>query len=513
MNDGEHATMKRPLKYLFTLALPAAVLVGLSQWTPSLLRKSQPAIVYDTVPASKGVIRKVVSTSGPVRALVTVSIGSQLSGQIRELRADFNTEVKPGDVLAVLDDKTFVSRVAQARADLAAAKAQLSNTEAALAKAEAVQRQAERAIARQHTLAQKGIAATVTVDTAQRDAEVAKAEIAVARAQIESARANVAQREAQLQQAQIDLDRTEIRSPINGTVISRTIDVGQTVAASLQAPELFKIAQDLKRIRIEAQVNEADVGSVSEGNDVEFSVDAYPERKFSGRVTQVRLAATELQSIVTYTVIIEAQNDDRRLFPGMTANAQIETSKRDGVLRVSNDALRFKPRDRQADSPGGSDRQRGGRERMLEALKSELKLNDQQVATLQGELEKFFAEMRAAGGSQRSNGPQPPAGFGGAPQQSNPDGVAGNRGRMVQRVEAILSPLLSAEQRPLFDRWKRGRENTRSATVWVRADDKDIESRFVRLGIADDQFTEVIGGTLKDGEQVVIRARDAAAKK
>ena len=206
-------------------------------------------------------MRKFVSASGPVRALVTVSVGSQLSGQISELKADFNSEVQAGDELAVIDDKTYVARVAQVRADLASAEAMLANQQAALMKAEAVERNARRLLERAQTLAGQGIAATTTLDNATRDAEVAAAETAIARAQVENARATIAQREAQLAQAEIDLERTRIRSPIDGTVIGRTVDVGQTVAASFQAPELFKIAQDLRRIRIEAQVSEADVGS------------------------------------------------------------------------------------------------------------------------------------------------------------------------------------------------------------------------------------------------------------
>ena len=228
---------------------------------PLTMSSTSGGLVYETAAVDYGPIRKFVSTSGPVRALVTVSVGSQLSGQISELKADFNTEVKAGDELAVIDDKTFVARVAQAEADLAAAKAMLANHEAALLKAEAIERNAERLLERQQTLAGKGIAATTTLDNATRDAEVASAEVAIAKAQVENAKATIAQREAQLAQAEIDLERTRIRSPIDGTVIARTVDVGQTVAASLQAPELFKIAQDLRRIRIEAQVSEADVGT------------------------------------------------------------------------------------------------------------------------------------------------------------------------------------------------------------------------------------------------------------
>ena len=274
--------MANRIRYLFTLAVPLAGLALAATWMLGL-GTGRAALVYDTVEATRGTLRKVVTTSGPVRALVTVSIGSELSGKVRDVTVDFNSEVKAGDLLARIDAKTFESRVAQAKADLAAARASLLNQEAGLQKAEAVLKQAERTIERQKTLAARGISAQAALDTALRDTEVAAAEIAVARAQIENAKAQVAQRQAQLDQAQIDLDRTRILSPIDGTVISRTVDPGQTVAASLQAPELFKIAQDLRRIRIEAQVNEADVGVVAEGNDVVFSVDAYPERQFEGR--------------------------------------------------------------------------------------------------------------------------------------------------------------------------------------------------------------------------------------
>jgi HlyD family secretion protein len=492
--------MTRNIRQLFTLAVPIGALALVAFWLIDTgFGRRGGSLTYDTGEVSRGPIRKVISTSGPVRALVTVSVGSQLSGQIAELKADFNSEVKADEVLAVIDDKSFVAKVAQAKADLAAAKAMLTTQQAALAKAEAVYLAAERLMGRQQTLAGKGIASTAALDTALRDADVAKADIVVAKAQIENATAQIAQREAQLQQAEIDLERTRIRSPIDGTVIARSVDVGQTVAASLQAPELFKIAQDLRLIRIEAQVNEADVGAVKEGNPAEFTVDAYPERKFRGTVTQVRLAATELQNVVTYTVIIEAANEGRRLFPGMTANVQIETDKRDNVLRISNDALRFKPRDRvAAAAPRASWRSEGGErgERLLERLKDELHLNEHQVATVRAELKKLSAETRGQNGERASQG----------------GAEAGQRARFVVRLEQVLQPVLSEEQRPLFDRWKRGRENTRTATVWVLAESGEPESRFVRLGLSDDQFTEVLGSQLKEGERVIVRAREAKNK-
>lgn len=486
-------------RYLFTLAIPVAILGAASIWMPSVIGGRTNNLAYDTVEVTRGPIRKLVSTSGPVRALVTVQIGSQLSGQIRSVTADYNTEVKEGEILAELDAKTFRSRVAQAKADLTAAQAQLSNQEAVVAKSEAVLRQAERAIERQQALADRGISAQAALDTAIRDADVARADLTIAQAQVENAKAVIAQRQAQLDQAQIDLDRTTIRSPINGTVISRTVDVGQTVAASLQAPELFQIAQDLRRIRIEAQVNEADVGIISEGNPATFTVDAYPERKFEGRVTQVRLAATELQSVVTYTVIVEASNEDRRLFPGMTANLQIVTAEKGDVLRLSNDALRFKPRNQPDDEGrrgGGGRGNRGAR--MAGQLKVELNLTDEQVATLTEALGRMMSQARA-------NRPTQTSLFGGR-RRGGGDGDA--RGQFMNRIEQIVAPMLTEEQRPLFEKWKRDRENARAAAVWVLAADGQLQRRFVRLGLGDDQFTEILGGRLAAGDQAVTRARE-----
>lgn len=520
-------------KYLFTLGVPLmAAAVGLS-WIYGPTGTRNPAVTYDTVQLSKGAIRKLVSTSGPVRALVTVSVGSQLSGQIQKLDVDFNSEVKENDVLATLDDKTFTAKVAQAKADLAMAKAQLTNQEATLLKSEAVLRNADRVAGRQQALANKGIAATVTVDTAQRDMEVAKAEIAVAKAQIESAKAQIEQRGAQLQQAEIDLERTRIRSPINGTVISRTVDVGQTVAASLQAPELFKIAQDLRRIRIEAQVNEADVGAIAEGNKVEFTVDAYPERKFRGKVTQVRLAATELQNVVTYTVIIEADNDDRQLFPGMTANVQIESATRDGVARIPVDALRYKPRGAAVTAAGGAPAvaqpgpgsggsgQRGSpeeRERRMaelaEQLKNDVGLTDEQIAKVREALAQARGQGGRGGGgtgapgSQGSGGgrPQVEVGEGGDGQQRD---MAQVRARMIARVNDAVAAVIMPDQRPRFESWKRGRESARTANIWLLDASNQPVSRQIRVGIADDQFAEVLGTQLKPEDRIIVRQREA----
>jgi HlyD family secretion protein len=483
---------KRRLNQVFTLAVPVMLLGGVAAMLNGWGGAGAKEIVYDTSPVSRGEVRKLVSTSGPVRALVTVSVGSQLSGKVEAVNADFNTEVTPGQVLAVLDRKTYAAKVAQAEADLGAAKAALSNQEAAMNKSKAVLQAAELNVSRQKGLAEKRLSPQLTYETALRDRDVAKADIDVIHAQIASAKATIAQRQAALDQAEADLERTEIRAPIEGTVISRTVDPGQTVAASLQAPELFKIAQDLSRIRIEAQVNEADVGAVAEGNTVTFIVDAYPDRTFDGRVTQVRLAATELNNVVTYTVIIEAQNEDRRLFPGMTANVMIEAARRDAVLRVGNDALRFKPRVEVAASPERSGEPGGGNrsERQIDRLKEELRLTADQEKALRD-------QMAAAAGE---SGPSSAAAGG--------DARRAMRQKMQALIEKTLQPLLSEEQRPLFERWKQGRQQTRMVAVYIVGNDRKPQRRMVRAGVADDQFTEVLGGQLREGDQVITRARE-----
>lgn len=499
--------MKRRFGVLFTLAVPLAMAGFVAAWLlnmlPGALRLGTlnlgaPAgLIYETAAANRGTIRKIISTAGPVRALVTVSVGSELSGLIDVVNADFNSTVKKGDVLATVDKRSFAAKVAQAKADLAVADAALVNQNAALLKADAVLKLALLTIDRQRPLVQKGVSPISTLDTATRDMEVGKADISVAKAQIESAKATISQRQAQVRSAEIDLERTQIKAPIEGTVISRSVDPGQTVAASFQAPELFKIAQDLSRIRIEAQVNEADVGAIETGNPVTFTVDAYPDRQFEGRVSQVRLAATEINNVVTYTVIIEAANEDRKLFPGMTANVQIEAAKRDNVLRVANDVLRYKPKVASEAASGhgtgdGNDRSA----RMVERLKAEVALTPEQVKALTDALAKLAEDLKASAPSGTMGGP--------------PVDPSAMRQRMTVRVDQTLGPLLTVEQKSLYERYKKGREGTRGATLWVLGDKGEPEARFVRLGLTDEQFTEILGGDVTEGTSMVVRARETA---
>lgn len=340
---------------------------------------------YRTQAVQRGPLTATVSSSGTLNAVVTVQVGSQVSGQIKELLVDYNTEVEAGQVIARLDPESFETKVAQAAADLDIAKAAVMMQRASLdkakadvalaraglvsgtadtAKAEASRADARRELERKAALAAKGVTSTAERDKAQATLEVTSAEVRsvsaqaqgrqasvaaseaavrVGEAQVLNAQATVAQREAALRQAQVDLDRTIIRAPVRGTVIQRNVDAGQTVAASLQAPVLFTIAENLARMQVETSVDEADVGRVKDGQEATFTVDSFPGQVFKGSVRQVRKAPLVVQNVVTYTVVISADNAELKLLPGMTANVRLITDRRENVLKVPNAALRFRP--------------------------------------------------------------------------------------------------------------------------------------------------------------------------
>lgn len=340
---------------------------------------------YRTAPVARGAITTSVTASGTVNPVVTVQVGSQVSGQIRELLADFNTEVTTGQLIARIDPALFETQVAQAAgdlevakagvetqramvgratADLDAARATSSTVQAQLRKTQAVLLNAQRDFDRTRRLFESGNASASDRDKAQStyDAAVAdvqaltaqeisqqatvrsaEAQLTLAQANLASATALVQQKDAAVQGARINLEHTRIVAPVNGTVIQRNVDRGQTVAASLQAPVLFTIAQDLTAMQVDAAVDEADVGTVKLGQEVRFSVDAYPDRNFTGAVLQIRKAPQVVQNVVTYDVVISAPNPDLLLLPGLTANVRIIADHRDDALLVPNAALRYRP--------------------------------------------------------------------------------------------------------------------------------------------------------------------------
>jgi HlyD family secretion protein len=298
---------------------------------------------YSTSPVERGDIFQVVDATGTINAVTTVQVGSQVSGVISELHADFNSHVSKGDVIAQIEPALFQGAFAQAKADLENAEANVAVAAANTAKAKAAQSQTKADYERNVGLTKSGAVSQQAFELAKANADSADAQVAAAEAQELQARAQVEQKRAALQVAQTNLNYTTIRAPIDGTVVARSVDVGQTVAASLQAPTLFTIAQDLTKMQVYAKTDESDVGGMKRGQKVTFKVDAYPRESFSGTVSQVRMNSTVVQNVVTYDTIIEFDNPELKLFPGMTAYVSIPVATVNNVVKVPNAALRFKP--------------------------------------------------------------------------------------------------------------------------------------------------------------------------
>jgi HlyD family secretion protein len=381
--------MKRRITWILVVLLLAGGLTAGYFYAQSAGSRSP----FRSAPVTRGPLTAAISATGTLNAVITVQVGSQVSGQIKELYADFNSQVKKDQIIARIDPDVFDAKVNQAKAQVDGAKASVLNQQAALERARADLGNARAAVAvakaqtakarvsvidskrdlgRKRDLRQQGFIAQADEDSAQatydssvaqheanqaqeqaQDAAVRSSEAAlkVADAQLQSAVAQVGQQEANLRQAQLDLEHTIIRAPVDGVVVSRTVDVGQTVAASLQAPTLFTIAQDLTKMQVDTNVDEADVSRVRVGMAAGFTVDSFPGQFFTGEIVQIRKAPQVVQNVVTYDVVVSAQNTDGKLLPGMTANARIVTEQRHDALRVPNAALRFRPPGVEADRP------------------------------------------------------------------------------------------------------------------------------------------------------------------
>lgn len=314
------------MKKVFILCICVA-LVGIGVWY--FVAKDNDVPQYKTAPVDRTDVESSVTATGTVNAVTTVLVGTQVSGTINALFVDYNSLVRKGQLLAQIDPATIQAQVDQAYANLLSADANLKKARASLA-------DARRTRDRNRLLVAKNFISRSDLDTSETNVQTAEA-------QAEAAKAQVLQARAGLSQAQTSLGYTKIVSPVNGTVISRSIDVGQTVAASFQTPTLFTIAEDLTKMQINTSVDEADIGNVKVGQDVRFSVDAYPELSLTGKVSEVRNAPTTVQNVVTYDVIVQVSNPDLKLKPGMTASVSIVTSRRCSVLAVPNSALRFRP--------------------------------------------------------------------------------------------------------------------------------------------------------------------------
>ena len=325
-SPARRKALSRAIPWLSVLLVAGA---GGAAWYRYSAAERAPKIRYESVALERGPISAKVTASGTLSALVTVLVGSQVSGRIDTLKVDYNSPVKKGQIIATIEPSLFRAAVEQARANYVSAKAALEKS-----KAQAID--ADRQYKRSETLVSQKLIAQADFETAEANASVAKSQVASSEAGVEQAR-------AALNQAEVNLKYTTITSPIDGVVISRSVDVGQTVAASLQAPTLFTIAQDLTKMQVDTSVAEGDVGKIQPGMKVSFLVDAYPTERFEGTVRQVRDAPTTVQNVVTYDAVIDVDNAKRLLKPGMTANVTFIYAQKDSVLHIPNAALRFKP--------------------------------------------------------------------------------------------------------------------------------------------------------------------------
>jgi HlyD family secretion protein len=322
--------------------LIAGLLIAIGALTAFKL-ESKNTPQYLTEKVQQGDIQNVVQATGTINAVTMVQVGSQVSGTIQTLYADFNSHVKKDQVVARIDPSLFQGALLQAKADLADGRANLIAAKANLEKAKAASAQAKLDFDRYTSLASDGVIPTQQLDTARATFQTDEAAVGAAQAQVTQAVAQVQQKVAAVTVAQTNLDHTIIRSPIDGTVVARSVDVGQTVAASLQAPTLFTIAQDLTKMQVYVSTDESDVGTIHAGQEVNFNVDAFPTQRFKGKVSAVRLNATTVQNVVTYTTVVDFDNPEMKLFPGMTAYINIPVATANDVVKVPNTALRYTP--------------------------------------------------------------------------------------------------------------------------------------------------------------------------
>ena len=504
------------------LLVVVAGVVGLAVFAVGLTRRSP--VQYFTADVEQGDIQAIVNATGTINAVTTVQVGSQVSGMISELHVDFNSQVHRGQVIARIDPAIFQTRVLQAEADLTSADAGVKSLDADLISAQANQertaaalREAGLNLKRTNELFEQGItsvqqkeSAEVAQETAAANHRASAANISQIFARLDQARATVKQRRAQLEQAKLDLAHSIIQAPIDGTVIARNVDVGQTVAASLQAPTLFTIAQDLTKMLVYAKTDESDVGKIQVGALANFKVDSFPNESFTGRVTQVRMNAYQVQNVVTYDTIIEFDNPDRKLLPGMTAYVTIPVAHAREVVKIPNGALRYVPdipeKERQAllekynltGPPPAESAQRGG------------------PGTVQAQERKEGQEGQAKSEPAQERG----TGSG----QGQGQGRWGNmseeeRAKMRERFQK-MSPEERAKMRQVMAAQRQGQEQQQASgpyvprsgpeaagtwqVVWKLNPDDTLQPVRVKTGLTDFTFTAMMAGELKPGDKLVI---------
>ena len=489
---------------LATIALVVVGAAGYAAWRNFGTAGDAPK--FKLAKAESGPLTAVVSATGTLNPVVSVQVGSQVSGQIKEILVDFNSPVKENQLIARIDPETFQYRLRQAEADVEAARAALGVQQAEVLRAKANLAEFERDFERKKLLVEKNFISAAEREKAQSVLDAGRAALQVTQSQAKNSEAQVRQREAQQAQARIDLERTAIKAPVDGIVVKRSIEPGQTVAASLQSPELFVIAKSLTDMQVETSIDEADVGRIRVGQKASFTVDAFAGRNFEGEVKQVRKAATVVSNVVTYTVVVSAANPELTLLPGMTANVRIITATKDKALKVPNAALRFRPpgageekKPAAAVSPAptpsgggtGAGGGGGGFAQLRERLVGELKLDEEQ----QGKLDAIFAGMRDKFRASRD-----------LSDAEKTKAQERNRVEVREKVATILNP----DQKKRYDEMASEAQAARagggggSGRIWIIGEEGKPKSIDVRLGLTDGSMTEIVSGDVKEGSEVIV---------
>jgi HlyD family secretion protein len=494
------ASRPRVLRLALAAVVVLVALAALWAWRHHAAQAAESA--WRTAPVERGDIRVAISATGTLSAISTVEVGSQISGQVTEVLVDYNAQVHKGQVLARIDPSTYQAQIAQGTAAANSARASLASARAAV-------RNAEIDYTRKASLGQQQLVARSDIDAARAARDQALA-------QAKAAEAQIGQQVASTETARLNLQRTVIRSPVDGVVLTRSIEPGQTVAASLQAPVLFQIAEDLAQMQIVLAVDEADIGQVKAGQVVTFTVDAFPDRQYRGTVQQVRLSSTNTNNVITYPVVVAVRNEDGTLLPGMTTNAEIEVSLHRGVLKVPNAALRFHPPEGVADANGSNaGPMRGGFVEALPPIAAGLHLTPTQKATFDAALNA----MRERAAARRA--PQPTsqgnALFGRGPggNSASSGGSQGGNPAMRQRMQdrfqqqfATFRSSLDADQRARWDSAVAALLNARRAPLYRLTDGKP-QQMMVRVGASDGSSTEV-AGPVHEGDLVIVGAQHPA---
>lgn len=495
---------KRKTYIIPIILLLSALVAGGYFLYPSIGKKGKDQ-KFRTMKVERGEISSVVTATGTINPVTTVLVGSQVSGTIKDLYADFNSRVREGQVIAQIDPAIFEAQVEQGKANLLNAQsnllnaqANLKNAQANLTKAEITVVDTKRTLERNKELFEKKVIAQATLDTAQTNydtavaqREVAKAQLESAKSQVESSKAQIEQAKASLKVSETNLRYTTIRSPVNGIVISRNVDVGQTVAASLQAPTLFTIAKDLSQMQVDTNVSEADIGRIAKGQEATFTVDAYPDRTFRGRVWEIRNAPQTIQNVVTYNVVIQVDNSDLKLKPGMTANVSVQIEHKENILKVPNSALRFRPESAKKEETGkASNRkqeappaEKGGS--VVERLTKELNLSADQRSTLEMILRSSRGEIQEIREKLK-------------PEEAQV--------RIRTLIRQKIWGMLTEAQREKLKEMGRALERTqaRPGRVWIVSPEGKPTAVEIMIGITDGTFSEVVKGNLQEGMEVIV---------